>query len=36
MECVRKTEVQLTVSTFLVRGATKGVSYTLNSFYYEV
>jgi len=26
----------LTVSTFLVGDATKGVGYTLNSFYYEV
>jgi hypothetical protein len=26
----------LTMSTFFVGGATKGVSYTLNPFYYEV
>jgi hypothetical protein len=36
MECVKNEESSLTMSTFLVGGATKRVSYTLNSFCYEV
>jgi len=36
MEVCENDGSPLTASTFFVGGATKGVSYTLNSFYYEV